>query len=99
MLTAFAARILLVTHTAVAVAAVGASTHLVLWLRKVRRGERGRIRAARKFAWIVLGLQVLAFVAGNLMYPTYKVEVRSAYLESADLVNEQQVRQPTRSST
>jgi hypothetical protein len=41
----------------------------------------------------MLALQVLAFGAGNLMYPTYKVAVRGAYLESPDLANEQVVRQ------
>jgi hypothetical protein len=93
VLTAFAARTLLVLHTALAVAAVGASTHLVLWLVKLRRGQAGRFGAVKRFAWIVLVLQVLAFAAGNLMYPTYKVAVRAAYLESPDLVNEQQAKE------
>ena len=77
---------MLVLHTALGVAAVGAATHLVLWSRGFLRGSFGRLRAVRRFAWIVLVLQVLAFGAGNVMYPTYKVEVRTAYLESTEAV-------------
>ncbi len=83
MLTEAAARWLLVLHTGLGVAAVGAATHLVLWLRRLRRGELGRLRAVRRFAWLVLALQLAAFAAGNAMYPTYKVEVRAAYLENS----------------
>src|SRR5262249_32307692 len=83
VLTETAARWMLVLHTALGVAAVGAAPHLVLWLRRVVRGELGRLRAARRFAWIVLTLQLAGFAAGNVMYPTYKVEVRSAYLENS----------------
>jgi hypothetical protein len=84
VLTETAARWMLVLHTALGVAAVGAATHLVLWSRGFLRGSFGRLRAVRRFAWIVLVLQVLAFGAGNVMYPTYKVEVRTAYLESTE---------------
>lgn len=82
MLTESAARWLLVLHTGLGVAAVGAATHMVLWLRKQHRGT-GAMRAIRKFALITFVLQTLAFVAGNWMYPTYKVQVRTAYLENA----------------
>src|SRR5574337_2212494 len=81
VLTETAARWLLVLHTGLGVAAVGASTHLVLWLRRYVRGEAGRRRAVVKFAWLVLVLELGALACGNLMYPTYKVEVRAAYLE------------------
>ena len=83
VLTESAARWVLLLHTAVGVAAVGAATHLVIWLRRYVKGQQGRRRAVIKFAWIVLLLQVGAFIAGNVMYPTYKVEVRAAYLENA----------------
>lgn len=86
MLTEAAARWLLVLHTALGVAAVGAATHLVLWLRRVLRGELGRLRAVRRFAWLLLALQLAAFAAGNAMYPTYKVEVRAAYLENSTAI-------------
>ena len=81
MLTDSAARWVLVLHTALGVGAVGAATHLVIWLRRYLRGQVGRRRSVVRFAWIVLVLQLSAFVAGNVMYPTYKVEVRAAYLE------------------
>ena len=82
MLTESAARWLLVLHTALGVAAIGAATHLVLWLRRYVQG-RGNRAAVLKFAWLVLALQLAAFIAGNVMYPTYKVEIRAAYLENA----------------
>ncbi|HEY0991392.1 MAG TPA: hypothetical protein VGD80_30270 [Kofleriaceae bacterium] len=90
MLTEAAARWMLVLHTALGVAAVGAATHLVLWSRGFLRGSFGRLGAARRFAWIALVLQLLAFAAGNAMYPTYKVEVRAAYLENREAIAAQQ---------
>jgi hypothetical protein len=85
VLTDSAARWLLVLHTALGVAAVGAATHLVVWLRRYLRGH-GKRRAVLKFAVMVLALQLGAFLLGNLMYPTYKVEVRVAYLENGAAV-------------
>jgi hypothetical protein len=85
VLTETAARWLLVLHTALGVAAVGAATHLVLWLRKERRGS-GAVRSVRRFAVITFLLQIGAFLAGNAMYPTYRVQVRAAYLENAAAV-------------
>jgi hypothetical protein len=90
VLTETAARWMLVLHTALGVAAVGAATHLVIWSRGFLRGEFGRLRAVRRFAWLALVLQLAAFGAGNLMYPTYKVEVRAAYLESGAAVAAEQ---------
>jgi hypothetical protein len=86
VLSESAARWVLVLHTIVGVAAVGAATHLVIWLRRYLRGEHGRRRAVIRFAWLVLGLQLAAFGAGSVMYPTYKVEVRTAYLEDPTAV-------------
>jgi len=86
VLTESAARWVLVLHTLVGLAAVGAATHLVLWLRKYVRGQSGKRRAVLRFAWLVLVLQVGAFAAGNVMYPTYKVGVRTAYLENAHAI-------------
>ncbi len=75
------ARWLLVLHTALAVAAVGAATHLALWMRFYWRGQLGRHKAIRRFAVIALALHFSAFVAGNLIYPTYRIAVRAEYLE------------------
>ena len=86
MLTENAARWMLVLHTALGVAAVGAVTHLVIWLRRYVRGNYGKRKAVRRFAAYALALHVGAFVAGNIMYPTYRVEVRTAYLENAGAI-------------
>ncbi len=77
---------MLLLHTALGVAAVGAATHLVLWSRGFLHGSFGRLRAVRRFAWIVVVLQIAAFAAGNVMYPTYKIEVRAAYLENPEAI-------------
>ena len=95
MLTFGAARLLLVLHTAIGVAAVGAGTHLVIWLRRYLRGVGSR-PAVLKFAWWFFGLQLAAFLLGNTMYPTYKVEVRAAYLENqAAFASEQAIHERT----
>jgi hypothetical protein len=86
VLSESAARWLLVLHTALGAAAVGAATHLVIWMRGYLRGAGGRRRAVRRFAWISLALHAAAFVAGNAIYPTYRVEVRAAYLENAGAI-------------
>lgn len=83
MLTDGAARWLLVVHAVLGAAAVGAVTHLVLWLRKYVRGESGRRHAVRRFAWYAVILHALAFTAGAVVYPTYRIDVRAAYLDNA----------------
>jgi len=90
VLTEAVARWVLVLHTALGVAAVGAATHLVLWSRGFLRGAFARLAAVRRFAWIVLVFQLLAFAAGNVMYPTYKVLVRTAYLEDREAIADDQ---------
>jgi hypothetical protein len=69
-----AARWLLVLHAVVGGAAVGMATHVVLWLRKGRVSTRS--------AWLVVALIAGSIGLGLVMYPTYKVEVRAAYLEN-----------------
>ena len=86
VLDAGPARWLLVVHTALGAAAVAASTHLCVWLAKYLRGQHGRRRAVHRFAAIAFVLQGLAFVAGNLAYPTYKTHVRAEYLDDADAI-------------
>ncbi len=75
------ARLLLVLHTVLAVAAVAAATHLVVWLRRNLK-QRGSFASTRRFATYALALHLAAFVLGNVMYPTYKMRVRAAYLEN-----------------
>ena len=90
MLSESAARWLLVLHTGLGVAAVATGTHLVIWLRRYLRGSADNRRAVITFAWLFLGLQVAAFLAGNAMYPTYKVVVRAAYLDNALAIEDAQ---------
>lgn len=87
------ARWLLVLHTALAVAAVGAATHLVLWMRGYFRGQLGRHKAIRRFAVISLALHLAAFVAGNVIYPTYRIQVRAEYLEVPSVLAEESATQ------
>lgn len=77
-----AARWLLLLHTALAVAAVGASTHLVLWMRPYLRGTFARRPAVRRFGVITAALFLATFVVGNLAYPIYKVRVKVEYLQN-----------------
>jgi hypothetical protein len=81
VLSFWAARALLVLHTALGVSAVASGTHLVIWLRRYVRGAQIR-RSVLKFAWWFFALQLSAFTLGVTMYPTYKVEIRTAYLEN-----------------
>jgi hypothetical protein len=92
LLTDTAARWLLVLHTALGVAAVGAATHLVLWMRGYLRGRYARHAAVRRFAVIALALHAGGFVVGNVVYPTYRIEVRAAYLDDAGAVVEHEHR-------
>lgn len=80
------ARLLLVIHTALAVAAVGAATHLAIWMRGYWRGKAQRHPAVRRFALVVVTLHAAALLAGNAMYPTYRVRVRAEYLENPTAV-------------
>jgi hypothetical protein len=92
------ARWLLLLHTVLAVGAVAATTHLAVWLWRVRRGAHGRLRAARKFALTGAILHVGAFVAGNLMYPVYKVDVKVGYLQNPPAVLEEGAARATRAA-
>jgi hypothetical protein len=79
------ARLLLVVHTILAAAAVGAGTHAVLWLRRYCRHRGATLpgfASSYRFIRLALVLHALTFLVGNVMYPTYKVNVRMAYLEN-----------------
>jgi hypothetical protein len=76
------ARLLLVLHAVIGAATVAVTTHLVVWMRGWVRGKFTRRRAVVRFAWMSLALFGATFVVGNLAYPIYKVNVRSAYLEN-----------------
>jgi hypothetical protein len=89
ILDPLAARLLLVLHTALAVAAVGAGTHALIWLRRfIAQSQRAnqippqRAAAVVRFIRLAFVLHAITFAVGNLMYPTYKVNVRVAYLDN-----------------
>lgn len=78
---------LLVLHTVLAAAVVGASTHLVLWMRGYLRGQYTRHRAIKRFALYSAVLFLATFIVGNVIYPTYKVRVKAEYLEDPAAVS------------
>lgn len=80
------ALLLLVLHAILGGALVAASTHLVVWMRHHPRGRFTRQRGVRRLAAISLALFALAFVSGNILYPTYKIRVRGEYLEDGTAV-------------
>ncbi len=82
------ARLVLVVHAVVGAAVVAASTHLVVWTWKLRRGQAFRAGGARWLAGVGAALYVLQFLLGNLIYPAYKVRVRGEYFESPSAVSE-----------
>jgi len=77
---------LLILHAVLGAALVAASTHLVVWMRGFLRGRFERLRAVRKLAAISVTLFGIAFISGNLIYPTYKIRVRGQYLEEGTAV-------------
>jgi hypothetical protein len=77
---------LLIAHAVVGASVVAVSTHLVVWTWRLVRGQTGRQRGIRWFAAVGLGLYLLQFTLGNLMYPVYKVRVRGEYLDSSEAV-------------
>jgi hypothetical protein len=80
------ARAWLILHAVVGTATVAVATHLVVWIRGYPRGDFRRHTSARWFATVGLALYVLEFVIGNLIYPVYKVRVRSEYLDLGSAV-------------
>ncbi len=82
------ARWLLIVHLVLAAATVAATTHLCVWLRHYHRGQFGRHKAVRKFAWISVALFGASLLVGFLIYPTYKVRVRQEYLENPTAVGD-----------
>lgn len=80
------ARLLLVVHAVLALATVALSTHLVFWLRPIVGGRFGRNRAVRRFALLSAGAYVATMAVGLALYPTYKVRVRSEFLENPSAI-------------
>jgi hypothetical protein len=67
-----------VLHLVLAVAAVGAAVHAAVFARRSPDAAR-----TRRLAGWALVASLAAYVVGALIYPTYKVEIRVAWLEQA----------------
>ena len=82
------ARFWLVLHAVLGAALVAVSTHLVVWTRKWPRGEILRVDGTRWLASVGLGLYLANFLVGNVLYPTYKVRVRTEYFDLGSAVTD-----------
>lgn len=71
-------RAALVLHLVLAVSAVGSSVHVALFSLRTPGAPR-----TRRLALLALLTSLAAFIVGALVYPSYKVEIRAAYLEAA----------------
>ena len=80
------ARWLLVLHGVLGAAVVATTTHLAVWSWRLRRGEARRAGGVVWLAAVGASLCLLQFLAGNLLYPVYKVRVRGEYFDSPPAV-------------
>ncbi len=76
-------KLLLVLHAAVAVALAGAATHNGLLGLSSLRGRPPRVRLERFYPSAVLWLFLASVLIGALLYPSFRVDVRAAYLDEA----------------
>lgn len=82
------ARFWLVLHAVLGASLVAVTTHLVIWTRKWPRGDIARIDGARWLASVGLGLYLAQFLVGNVLYPAYKVRVRTEYFDLGSAVQD-----------
>jgi hypothetical protein len=95
------ARLLLVLHALCALAVVALSTHLVVWMHRFFVRGKGSRRSVVRFALLSTSFFGLAMLLGLAIYPTYKVRVRTQYLENPSAIRrslelDNQVRQTAR---
>lgn len=76
-------KLLLVLHAAVAVALAGAATHNGLLALRAMRGRAGPAHLERLYPRVVLWLYLASVGLGSVLYPTFRVDVRAAYLDHA----------------
>jgi hypothetical protein len=76
-----ARRVLLLLHAGGAIVLIGAATHHALQMRHYLRGRFVRVAVEKTWARVVAVAYVVTFVLGALLYPTYRVHVRAAYLD------------------
>jgi hypothetical protein len=76
-----ARRVLLVLHAGGAIVLIGAATHHALQMRHYLRGRFGGAKLEKTYAKVVSVAYVLTFVVGALLYPSYRVHVRGAFMD------------------
>ena len=76
-------KVLLIVHALVAMALLGAATHLVIVAWRLWRGERTarRVRLLRIYSQVIGASFATAFLLGAILYPIYRVRVRAEYLD------------------
>jgi hypothetical protein len=76
-----ARRLLLVLHAGGSIVLIGASTHHALQMRHYLRGQFGREKLEKTYAKVVSVAYATTFALGGLLYPSYRVYVRGAFLD------------------
>ncbi len=79
---------LLTLHTILAFLTVALSTHLAIWLRQYYcREQFGKRRAIVRFSVLSAIAYALTMMLGLALYPTYKVRVRTEFLENPSRIH------------
>lgn len=73
--------VLLIGHAVAALGCVALTTHLSFWLAYRSRGTRSH-RSTRRFGIWAAAAYATTMLLGLALYPTYKVRVRSEYLDN-----------------
>jgi hypothetical protein len=74
-------RVLLLLHAGGSIVLIGASTHHALQMRHYLRGRFGREKLEKTYAKVVSVAYAATFALGALLYPSYRVYVRGAFLD------------------
>jgi hypothetical protein len=76
-------RILLVVHGVLGAATVAICTHLAVWSFPYLTGKPARHRGVRTFALVGTMTYAAQFALGMVLYPTYALRVKLAYLTAS----------------
>lgn len=75
-------KVLLVLHAVVAVGLLGSSTHAAVLGARQLLGLPARPRLQRLYASVTSALYLVGFGLGLAIYPTFRVDVRAAFLDA-----------------
>lgn len=73
-------KLLLVLHFASAVVLIGSSTHLLLQMPALLRGQ-SRVRLERIYGRVVAVAYAVTYALGAMLYPTFRYHVRALFLD------------------